>query len=112
MAAGQPCRQTQHVAVHRRDGLAEGDGGDGARRVVAHPRQGGQTLVCIREHAAVPGHDDLRGLLQIPGAAVVPQPLPQRHELLLRRVGQRRHRGQRRHEAVKIRQHRRDAGLL
>ena len=111
-AAGDPCRQTQHVAVHRRNGLSEGDGEDSPRRIVSDARKGRQLPVCLREASTVLFREDAGRLLQISGPAVIAQPLPQLHEPLRVGLGQGLHRGEGLHEPLKIRQHRRHTGLL
>ena len=110
MAVGEPGHHPQYVAVHRRLPPAKGRRGDGAGGVVPDARQGQQTLVGIREAAHL--HHGLRRPLEIPGPAVIAQPLPQLHQAVLRRGGQSLHRGEGLQKAGVIAQHRRHPGLL
>ena len=102
----------QHVAVHRRGGQAEGDGAHRPRRVVPHAGQGADVLIALRKAATEAGHDRPGGPLQIPGPAVVAQPLPQFHQPLLGHLRQGLHIGQLLQEAAVVVQHRRHPGLL
>ena len=110
--AGEPRRHPQHVAVHGGHGLSEGDGQDGPRRVVPDACQTPQVVITVREFAAEILHHGLRRSFQIAGTAVIAQPLPQPHQLLLRHGGQRRHIRRGIHKPLKIGQYRLDAGLL
>ena len=89
-AAGQPRRNAQHVAVHGGNRLPKGDGQYRPRRIVPDARQRRQLTVRLRKTAAVLLNHLPRRFLQAAGAAVIPQPLPQPHELLLRQRRQRR----------------------
>ena len=111
VAVGKAGHHPQDVAVHRRLPPAKGRGGDGAGSVVPNARQSQQALIGIRKTAAAFRHD-LRRLLKIPGPAVIAQPLPQLHQVLLRRVRQSLHRGEGREKPGIIAQHRRHPGLL
>ena len=107
-AGGDP----QHVAVHRRHGQAKGDGGDGPGGVVPHPGQGVDVLVGAGERPAEVVHDLPGGLLQVPGPAVIAQPLPQLHQPVLGQGGQSRRVGSGIEKAAVVVQHRRHPGLL
>ena len=100
----------QHIAVHRRFPHTKGRRGDGAGRVRSDTRQSQQVLIAIRKRTQL-RHDFCR-LLQIAGTAVIAQPLPELHELLLRCAGQRLHRGERLQKTGIIPQYRRHTGLL
>ena len=107
-AGGYP----QHVAVHRRIGQAEGDGGDGPGGVCPHAGQVQQGLVVGGQLAAVPLHEDVGRLLQAAGPAVIAQTLPQLQQPLLRQGGQLGYRGAGLQKSLVIAQHRLHPGLL
>ena len=88
----------QHIAVHRRNGDAEGDGGDGPRCVLPHAGQGEKALIGVGEHPAEVLRHLTGGFLEVAGAVVVAQALPQLHEPVLLHGRQIGHGGQ--HEAV------------
>lgn len=109
---GDPGAHPEDVSVHRRDGQAEGDGGDGTGGVVSYPGQRPDILISIWEYPAVIGHDLFGRFLQISGPAVVTQPLPQLHQPVLRQGGQIGHAGGRLQKTAVVVQHRRHPGLL
>ena len=107
-AGGDP----QHVSIHRGHGQAEGDGGNGPSGVVPHPGQGMDVLIGAGEDPAEVVHDLPGGLLQVSGPAIVAQPLPQLHQLVLWQGGQGRRVGGGIEKAAVVVQHRRHPGLL
>ena len=73
----------QHISVHRRNRLPEGDGRDGPRRVWADPRQRQNVRIMLR-HLPLPAlHDLPGGLLHIPDPVIVSQPFPQLQQTVL-----------------------------
>ena len=85
---------------------------DGSCRVAPDARELQQRLEVERHDAAVFRHDDLGGLLEIARAAVVSEPLPELHELVVRAGCECGDVGERLEEALEIRQHGRDTRLL
>ena len=71
------------VPVHDGGREAEGDGADGRGRVVAHALEAPDTLQRGRE--AAHRHDLLRRGVQVPGAGIVAEPLPEAEHLVLGR---------------------------
>ena len=84
VAGGQPCRDTQYVAVNGRNGFIKGDGEYRARRIVADSGELYQVAVRVGETAAVLVHHDTGGALQAAGAAVIAQALPQGEQAVFR----------------------------
>ena len=80
----------QHVPVHRRRRPLKADGGDRPGGVCADAGQRKEFLDRVRKRAAA-FDEDARALLQVPGAVVVPQPLPQLQQPLLRQRREREH---------------------
>lgn len=79
------------VAVHRGVGQSEGERADGRRRVVADTFERENLFVVVGELAVVLFDDALCGKMEIPGAAVIAQPLPAFQHLLFVGFGQRFH---------------------
>ena len=102
----------QQIAVHRGDRLAKGDGGNGRGGIVSHPGQGTDVPIVCGKYPAKGVHNLPGGFLEISCPAVIAQPLPQLHQLVLRSRRQILYRGKSVHELGKIPQHRRHAGLL
>ena len=101
-----------HIAVDRRNGLAEGDAGNSCRGVDTHSRQAAQSRRCPWNFAPVLGNHSSRRLVQRPGAPVVAKPAPQSQHFCFFGLGQRLERGKPRQEAGVIVDHDGDAGLL
>ena len=108
----EPRHDAQHVAVDGGRRMMARNRADGARRIAPDARELQQRLEGERHDAAVFRHDDLCGLLEIARAAVVAEPLPELHELVVRAGCECGDVGERLEEALEIRQHGRDARLL
>jgi hypothetical protein len=100
------------VAVEDWCRRVEGDAGNCPGGVAAHAGQREHGVEIARKLACVRGNDELRGLLHVPHARVVAEPLPEFQEPLLRRGGERGHIGQFAHPALPIRDDRLHLSLL
>ena len=112
LVPGDAGHHPEHVAVHRRNGDAEGDGGDGTRRVLPHSGQSEQFLIAGGNGPAVPLHHLSGGLFQVAGTAVIPQPLPELHQGVVLHCRQGGHVGQGLHKTAVIAHHSGHPGLL
>ena len=112
LVSRDPGSHPQHVAVHRRDGEAEGDGGDGPGGVVPHAGQGADLLIGGGKDSSVLLHDLTGSPLQVSGPAVIAQSLPQLHQCVLRDGSQVGHRRQSLQKAAVVVQHSGHPGLL
>ena len=81
-------------------------------KVASHPGQGTDVPIVRGKYPAKGVHNLPGGFLEISCPAVIAQPLPQLHQLVLRSRRQILYRGKSVHELGKIPQHRRHAGLL
>ena len=111
-AEAEPRRHPQQVPVHRRLRRAEVDGGNGGGGVVPDAGEGAQGVKAPGQLAAVLRDDLFRRALQIPGAGIVTQALPELQKPLLRHLRQSPHVRQLLHEPGEVGQHRRHPGLL
>ncbi len=75
--AEDPAQDSRHIAVHQRLAPTEGDAGDGPGGVAADARQRQQILSGLGQMTAESCDNFLRGPVQIPGARVVAETLPQ-----------------------------------
>ena len=97
--AADPGGDAQEIAVHRRLRLAEGDGGDGARRIVADAGEAQKLLARVGKFPAAVVYENLRRTVQVPCAGVVAQTLPELEKPLLAHCRERVHVGQLCHKA-------------
>jgi len=100
------------VAVENGRGLVEGNAGNGAGRVAAHPGQFKNGGPVRGKLAAVNTEDVLRGFLKVPDARVVAQAFPEFQQSLFGRGGERGDLGQLAHPAFPIRDDGLHLGLL
>lgn len=91
--AADPGGDAQEIAVHRRLRLAEGDGGDGARRIVADAGETQKLLARVGKFPAAVVYENLRRTVQVPCAGVVAQTLPELEKPLLAHCRERVHVG-------------------
>ena len=108
----QSRKDAQHVSVHGRHRDPEADGRDSPRGIRTDPGQCAQQVVICRQLSAVVPADDLCGLLQIHGAAVVPESLPDAPQFVEGDGGKGGNVGQGSHEPLVIRQNGVHPGLL
>ena len=99
-----------YVAVHDGGGNAEGDRSDGGGRVVADTLEGADPIQGIREGAGL--RDLFRGGVQVAGAAVVTEALPEPQDLVFRGCGKALHVRETVHETLPIGASLCNAGLL
>ena len=78
-----PGSDPEYVAVYNGQGMAVRNAHDGGTDVVTHPGQLSECCGVIRNQATILRHDHAGGLVQVPGPAIVPQPLPQLQHILL-----------------------------
>ena len=100
------------VAVEDRCTQAHAQARNRASGGQADTRQFGEFFHVAGEFAAVFGHHDLRGLLQVARPGVVAQARPQVQHFIFRRGGQGFDRRQGGHEPVEVVEHGADLGLL
>ena len=100
------------IAVDRRGRPIEGDRGDRRRGVVADPGQRAQRRRVVGKLAAVPLDDGAGAGVQVAGAGVIAEPLPELQHLVERGRGERANIGPARHESVEIGADSRDRRLL
>ena len=81
-----PGEDAVHVPVHDGGREAEGDGADGRGRVIAHAFQAPDAFQ--RGRKAAHRHDLFRCGVQVPGAGIVAEPLPEPEHLVLGGGGQ------------------------
>ncbi len=77
------------ISVENRRRLIESDAEHGAGGVAANAGQGDKIIVFFRKTAAAPIHDDSRSLLQVAGARVVAETLPELQHFFGASAGQR-----------------------
>ena len=102
----------KHVAVDGRRRQFEADRADRSGRVVADAAKRADLVVLRRKHAAVVADDLLRGALQIPRAAIIPEPFPKLVQPFGRDARQREDVGQLGDKAAVMIDRRLDARLL
>jgi len=100
------------VAVQDGRALAVGERRDRRGGGAADARQRGDAFGGGRKAAVPVAHDFLRAAMQVAGAGVITQPGPVRHHVFLGGRGQRRHVRKALQEALVIRDHGGDLGLL
>ena len=100
------------VAVEDRDALAEAERGDRRGGRAADAGQLGERGAGARELAAVLGDDDLGAAMEVARAAVVAEAAPRREHVARLGRRQRAHVAEARDEALVVRAHGRDLGLL
>ena len=98
----QAREHAQDISVHCGDRQSKGDGGNGARGVGADPGQRAELLIGAGKSPAGLFTDAARGLLQVAGAGIVAQPLPELQQLLLADLRQGLNAGEPGHEALII----------
>ena len=89
----QPAQDPQGVGFEDRLAGVEGDREDRPGRIAADARQAAHDCGIAGELAAMLGHDDLGGLVQLPRTAIIAQPFPQAQHLVLVGPGKRLDRG-------------------
>ena len=107
-----PADHALDIAIHRGNRDAEGDCRNRSARIIPDTGKRAQFFHIGGQLPAIFVNDDLRRLLQRPRAAVIPQPLPELEQFLLRRVRQRAYMGIMRKETFIIRNDRFGTRLL
>ena len=108
----EPRHDPLDIAIDRRKTPVEGDRRDGAGGVIADPRQCPQIRPVFRDSPAMALDDGRRAGVQVAGAGVIAEALPEMQHLVERGGGQRVNIRPARHESAKIRADRRHRGLL
>jgi hypothetical protein len=110
--AEQPGENPRDVPVDDRLRTVERDRGHRARRVAPDTRELAQRLRIVGKPPGVPGHDHARSPLQVSRARVVAETRPQTEQRVGLGAGEALDVGKARQEALVVRDHRVDAGLL
>ena len=108
----QPADDPLDIAVNGGGAMVEGDRGNRRGGIVADPGEGPQLGQVLRQLPAMALGDGTSTGMQVAGAGVITEPLPQIQHLVERGRGKRANIGKTRHESVKIGTDGGDGGLL
>ena len=108
----EPRKHAFDIAIENRVALIAGQGQNGARRRATHTGQILHDIEVFREDACVYITNLAGRLVQITAARVIAQPRPQMQHRIYVGICQTDHVRETRHEALEIRYHRRNLGLL